>query len=102
MDRNSEELMDRFDVVCRWRMYFNDLLNFDEPSSTHTIQVNALDTADNYVLEPTIQEIEEAIKKLRNGKSIGKEEKAAELLKSGGQELCKMIHVLVLKVWKEE
>ena len=84
--------MNRSDVVCRWREYFNDLLNFDEPSNT--MQVNALDTVDNYVLEPTIQEIEEAIKKLKNGKSTGKDEIAAELLKTGGKELYKMIHEL--------
>ena len=56
----------------------------------------------NYVLEPTIQEIKETIKKRKNGKSTGKVEIAAELLKSEGKELYKMIHVLILKAWKEE
>ncbi|XP_046679269.1 uncharacterized protein LOC124366713 [Homalodisca vitripennis] len=48
------------------------------------------------------REIEEIIRKMRNNKSPGSDTITAEMLKYGGEELLKVIHELISKVWEQE
>lgn len=86
-------------VADRWAAYFQTLLNNN----------NDTDETDDYehpntdpILSPTMEEVEEAIKKLKNGKSPGIDQIPSELLKAGTQPLKEHIHELIRKIWEEE
>jgi hypothetical protein len=52
--------------------------------------------------EPTINEIEQAIKRLRNNKAPGIDLILAELVKFSGPEYVKHLHQLIAKIWITE
>ncbi len=51
---------------------------------------------------PTIIEVQDAIRSLKNNKATGPDGIPAEILKEGGLELLYLIHALLLKVWEKE
>ena len=48
-----------------------------------------------------LSEVENAIDKLNNNKSPGIDEIPAELIKAGGPQMAKEIHLICNKIWKE-
>ncbi|KAF2891788.1 hypothetical protein ILUMI_14385 [Ignelater luminosus] len=102
-DRNKEKLLlgETTEKLNRWAEYFEDLLNKDEqiePEGQKRIQRNDTEQA----VEPTEQEIEDIIKKLKTNKSAGESGILVEILKKGGERLHERAHQLILKVWQEE
>ncbi|PNF23327.1 hypothetical protein B7P43_G15831, partial [Cryptotermes secundus] len=51
---------------------------------------------------PTIKEVEQAIKKLKNNKALGMDLVTAELVKFAGPEYAKHLHQLISKIWITE
>ena len=52
---------------------------------------------------PTYEEIEESVKKLKNGRAPGEDNIILEMIKYGGKQLAKKkIHELICVIWKEE
>lgn len=51
---------------------------------------------------PSLDEVQDAIRKVRNNKAAGPDGIPAEVLKKGGPDLLKNIHALLLKIWEEE
>ena len=51
--------------------------------------------------EILLSEVENAINKLKNNKSPGIDEIPAELIRAGGPQTAKEIHVICNKIWKE-
>ena len=51
---------------------------------------------------PTYEEIEESIKKLKNGRSPGEDNIITEMIKYGGKKQTKKLHELICVIWKEE
>ncbi len=51
---------------------------------------------------PTIIEVQDTIRSLKNNKATGPDGIPAEILKEGGLELLYLIHALLLKVWEKE
>ena len=78
-------------MLARWNEYFNDLLNKNN-SQEHTaadsvsIQFIGGPIVDK-IDPPTLEELEIAIKKLKNNKALGADGITAELMKQGGLEL---------------
>jgi hypothetical protein len=59
-------------------------------------------TAELLVPEPTVSEIELAIKKLKSHKSPVIDQIPAELIKAGGRTITCEIHKLIISIWNEE
>jgi hypothetical protein len=55
-------------------------------------------TAEPLVPEPSLVEVEIAIRKLKSYKSLGTDNIPAELIKAGGETLCSDIHKLLFYV----
>ncbi|PNF17083.1 hypothetical protein B7P43_G16092 [Cryptotermes secundus] len=51
---------------------------------------------------PTLKEVEQAIKKLKNNKASGMDLITAELVKFAGPEYAKHLHQLIVKIWITE
>jgi hypothetical protein len=50
----------------------------------------------------TYEEIEESIKKLKNGKAPSEENIVPEMIKYGGKQLAKKLQELICAIWREE
>jgi len=51
---------------------------------------------------PTYEEMEESIKKLRNGRAPDEDNNIPEIIKYGGKQLVKKLHELICVIWREE
>jgi hypothetical protein len=54
------------------------------------------------VEDPTLEEVRDSLKNLKNNKAPGTDNIPAELLKYGGNELMKSIYELIILVWGKE
>ena len=82
-------------VMNRWVEHFKDALNKEYPSCNDqgklNLELNIEGSDENENLEsPTYEEIEESIKKLKNGRSPGEDNIIMEMIKYGGKELAKI------------
>ncbi|KAI4829186.1 hypothetical protein KUCAC02_023246 [Chaenocephalus aceratus] len=95
-------LKDKDAIANRWKEHFKDLLNRD------TIEMEALDQLPQQpIIEsmgkpPSLGEVLDAIKNMKNNKAAGPDGIPAEVLKKGGPDLLKHIHALLPKIWEEE
>jgi len=51
---------------------------------------------------PLLEEIKEAIKDLKIGKSPGNDQVTAEMIKYGGEKVAIFYHSLCTKIWQED
>ena len=59
-------------------------------------------TAEPLVKEPSQEEMEKVIGKLKINKAPGEDDIIVELFKNAGQELKKRLHILICNIWREE
>jgi hypothetical protein len=59
-------------------------------------------TAEPLVPEPSLVEVEIAIRKLKSYKSPGTDQILAEFIKAGGETLNSEIHRLICSIWNKE
>lgn len=100
-NNKGEILTDNNKIMERWREYFCSLLNTDtdqnEHTSEETTETNPMDSR-----EITHQELNEAIKKLKNGKAPGHDKITSEMIKQLGQTGKGLLLQLLNKTWEEE
>jgi hypothetical protein len=90
-------------ILDRWAQHFEELLNGNAPECIEdmtTIQKQANSETEEPV--PTLNEIEQAIKRLRNNKAPGIDLIPAELVKFAGLEYVRHLHQLIAKIWITE
>ena len=87
-------------VMIQWQTHFEELLN--RPAPINPITMETIYGPEVMVENPTLVEIKEAIKSLKNNKSPGKDTIPAEIWKYGGEILEEKIYNLILSIWKEE
>jgi hypothetical protein len=82
-------------ILERWAQHFEELLNGNAPELVEDMTM--VQKQENFETEepvPTINEIEQAIKRLRNHKAPGIDLIPAELVKFAGPEYVKHLHQL--------
>jgi hypothetical protein len=87
-------LFDKEEIVNRRAEHFKDALNKDYPScndqGTLDLELNTEGSDEDENLEmPTHEEIEESIKKIKNGRTPGEDNIIPEMIKYGGKQLVK-------------
>jgi hypothetical protein len=85
-------------VLARWKEHFEELLNEGSESEQPTRLVDLRDDGVDIDL-PSREEIERALKYLKNNKAAGVDSIAAELLKNGGPNLVDALHAVIQQAW---
>jgi hypothetical protein len=98
-DQKGDLLMDPHKIVNRWMNYFCKLLNIWQVGD---IRQTEIQTAEPFVPEPSICEVEVAIGMLKRCKSLGADQIPAELIQAGGETLHSEIHKLIKLIWNKE
>jgi hypothetical protein len=99
--KNGELLTHKNQVVARWKEHFEEHLNEGSESEQPTRPVNLRDDGVDIDL-PSREEIERALKYLKNNKAAGADSIAAELLKNGGPNLVDALHAVIQQACTSE
>lgn len=89
------------DVLDRWKEYFQEIQD-EQIGNTSIIEIEEEKETNGEATGITEEELTEALKKIKNGKSPGHDKITAEMIKKmgrGGQELLLMLYN---KLWSEE
>uniref|UniRef100_A0A0A9WMT6 Reverse transcriptase domain-containing protein n=2 Tax=Lygus hesperus TaxID=30085 RepID=A0A0A9WMT6_LYGHE len=98
-DKDGRIIEDEGEVMERWSEHFRELLNKDTHSES---PAEAFFGPQPQIDEPSLNEVQNAIKKLKNNKSSGSDGIVAEFLKNGGERLTESLHALILLIWNQE
>jgi hypothetical protein len=99
--KNGELLTNKNQVLARWKEHFEEHLNEGSKSEQPTCPVNLRDDGVDIDL-PSREEIEGALKYLKNNKAAGADSIAAELLKNGGPYLVDALYAVIQQAWNSE
>jgi hypothetical protein len=81
-DEKGDLLLDPHKIVNRWMNYFWQLLNVQQVGG---IRQTEIQTAEPFMPEPGIPEVEVALGKLKSYKSPGADQIPAKLIQAGGE-----------------
>uniref|UniRef100_A0A1Y1JWU5 Reverse transcriptase domain-containing protein n=1 Tax=Photinus pyralis TaxID=7054 RepID=A0A1Y1JWU5_PHOPY len=103
MDKDGNILTEDDEIMDRWKEYFRDLLDHrsNEQNNKHSEQTKNA-TEDETEKPITKEEINEAIKSLKNGKAPGYDKITTEMLKNLDDRGTEMFWKLCNKIWDEE
>ncbi|PNF36727.1 hypothetical protein B7P43_G12357 [Cryptotermes secundus] len=102
-DKEGTILSSDEEILERWPQYFEELLNGNVSEQVEGMPIDR--TQGNFETEepaPTIKDVEQAIKKLKNNKAPGMDLITAELVKFSDPEYTKHLHQLIVKIWIPE
>ena len=98
-DSKGELLTEDTAVLNRWTEYCQELYNFQLQSDTGLLGAEPTDrTLES--LPVLREEVEQAVRSLKGGKSPGPYNIPAELLKHGGEAVINVLTVLCQKIWE--
>ena len=96
-------LKDNESINKRWREHFQELLNRNTATQSNFIcHIPQSPIREDMGEPPTLSEVQDAIRSLKNNRATGPDGIPAEVLKEGGAALLCCLHALLLKVWEEE
>ncbi|MCG8432081.1 MAG: reverse transcriptase family protein, partial [Candidatus Omnitrophica bacterium] len=99
---DGEILKDPEKVKEQWTRYFKELLNRPPPQRRLHRSGPIGEGLDLCEEPPTRDEVEKAIRKLKNNKASGLDGIAAELMKYGPTEMISKLHQLIIRIWERE
>jgi hypothetical protein len=99
--KNRELLTNKNQVLARWKEYFEVHLSEGFESEQPTSPVDLRDDGVDIDL-PSREEIEGALKYLKNNKAAVADSIVAELLKNGGPNLVDALHAVIQQAWTSE
>ncbi|CAF3739036.1 unnamed protein product, partial [Rotaria sp. Silwood1] len=102
-DKNDKLLINFRNKLDRWKEYFCELLNVNsvvDPYLIHQISIPSTSTEerDRQSKPPTLEEIEETLKQMRNRKASGNDDISADILKAGGLPVLKWLHEIFVDI----
>lgn len=97
-DENGRVLRDKQNIVKRWKNYFERLLNEE---NEREVREDGLLT-ERMVNEITREEVVEAIKKMKGGKSTEVGQIPVQVWKSLGEQGVNLLWNLMKKIWTQE
>ncbi|XP_058064586.1 uncharacterized protein LOC131214225 [Anopheles bellator] len=102
-DKDGSILTGDREVTERWKQHYDEHLNgaqAEDHGGGESDPVGVTNVED--VPAPTISEVKDAIKQLKNNKSAGKDGLGAELIKMGPEKLASCLHRLIARIWDIE
>ncbi|CAF4074483.1 unnamed protein product [Adineta steineri] len=106
-DKNGMLLVTSSDRLRRWREFFNELLNV--PQTLNSDLINEISTSSLSKVEeerqnavPSIEEIRKALGQMKSKKAPGHDEITADILKAGGEPICRWLYEIFAEVWNKE
>ena len=105
LDKKGILISGKKEVQERWTEHFKEVLNREEPEDPITEDEECEFTEmieEIAVHEPTLREVKEVIKGLRNGKAPGIDSITADILKADIDFSTMKIHRLLEKIWRHE
>ena len=94
--RNRTILTDVREIELGWKFYFGALLNNQPITQEEPLIFNVIESTEPDI---AIREVNEALKKMKNGKAPGIDELPAELLKNMGQDGVLWLSELLNMLW---
>jgi len=91
------------EVLERWSEHYQQILNHAPATQCPELDVsavNAVPADDICENAPTLEEVQKAIRKLRNGRAAGPDDITPELLKTAEIPISTALHQLFLLIWK--
>ena len=102
-DKDGKLITDRNKVMKRWTEYVKDLFTDNNRYEKSTLEELKRRTLPQEVTEVDDgilrEEVEKAIKKLKNNKSTGPDGIPAELIKAGGNQVIEEVHRICEDIW---
>lgn len=98
-DKENQIITEEEKIMCRWKQYFEELLNCEQIINQECEEVYS---ADPYIPDPSYTEVVTAIRKLKNNKAPGSDLMCAELIKYGNEPMYNALHKIICKVWQSE
>ena len=102
-DPNGNILSKESDIMNRWDEHFRSVLNRGDPTQPPAIDIDNnvnMEELDISVEEISVEEIQVAIRKLKNNKAAGVDNIPAELLKADIEATSTVIHGLFQDIWR--
>ena len=102
--QNGDQLLtSKTNIMARWKEHYSTLLNTRNPSSPSCIEdIPQLPMKAELAEPPSMQEVGNAIKNLKNHKSPGSDGIPGELLKFGGGATVNKLYELIVNIWNQE
>lgn len=97
-DKNGKCLTESNDVTERWTEYCRDLYNHPTQGDTSVLVAPEPTNDDDFPI--LRQEVEAAVRALKNGKSAGLDNIPAELIKNGGETMIELLIKICNQIWK--
>lgn len=92
---------DRQEILDRWAIHFETLLNHNNPIDPHILDtLPDLPPLMHLDTPPQYSETRQAIRSLKNHKSPGPDGIPAEVFKHGGYLLTRRLHLLICAIWE--
>ncbi len=102
MNKTGELLTKPQEIEERWREYFQELLNVEDVEVDEERNLDIQEEQGENPNEISIEEVKEALKKMRSGKAPGDDELPIELFKAAGEECVEWMRYIFSNAWKEE
>ena len=93
-------MTERTGVLNQWTEYCSDLYNYELHPDTSLLESNQTPTQEAESLPVLREEVEEAVRNLRAGRSPGVDNIPSELLKNGGDTTPTVLTVICQKIWE--
>ncbi|XP_052562269.1 uncharacterized protein LOC128092465 [Culex pipiens pallens] len=101
-DNEGILIVNKSEVLDRWKQYFNEHLNGDEANEDGDGVNLGASAADEQFPAPDLETVKREIRKLKNNRAAGKDRLPGELFEYGGEKLARALHCVISKIWEEE